>query len=154
MFQGEFLHNLDQKNRVVIPLKFRIFISDQERKGFFLTVTPLKRDEKCIRMYLPTQWAMVTEKIKREAYSSSDLDVVMRSFSARSEFADMDVQNRIVIPQRLIEYADLVKKKPVVLVGCVDHIQIWNQDEWHKVTVQCDEQLGKFGIEMKDIYGI
>lgn len=153
MFQGEFVHNLDSKNRIVLPSKFRFFLKKDAKNGFFMHVSPLTPD-KCIRLYTADGWAAVSAKIRRIASESDNMDAVLASFSVRSEFTEMDAQNRLVIPQRLIDYAGLEKRKSVVLVGCIDHIQVWNQDVWIGVAKRSEEELRRAGIRMKDIYGI
>ena len=66
MFAGEFKHAIDSKNRLVIPNKFRVFITEeQDKKGFFV-VAGLARD-RCLRLYTPTKWEKVIDKVRREA---------------------------------------------------------------------------------------
>lgn len=141
MFLGEFSHALDEKNRVVIPAKFRTFITDpQDREGFFILVNPNK-EVRCLRLYTMSRWKKVMESIKAEAAKSQDSAAVLRYFAARGEFAPMDSQSRIVIPPKLLEQAGL--KKDLVLVGIGDWIEIWNVEEYAAAMSQAQ------GVDVK-----
>ncbi len=132
MFLGEFPHTLDEKSRVVIPAKFRTFITDaQDREGFFILVNP-NPETRCLRLYTMSQWKRVMDSIKREAGKSQDPASVLRFFAARGEFAPVDSQNRIVIPQKLLDYAGL--QRDLIMVGLGEWIEIWNAEEYSAVT--------------------
>lgn len=139
MFQGEAVRKLDSKSRVIIPTQFRHFMGDEQPRGFFLAVVPLG-EEKCIRLYLPSEWKRVIQALRRIAPQSSNPDAFTRVVSAHAEFGELDGQHRILIPQRLIGYASLERGKDLVLVGCSNHIQMWNLQEWRR-TVDQDRKV-------------
>lgn len=152
MFQGEEIRRLDEKSRVIIPPKFRHFVGETDKVGYFLTVVPLM-EETCIRLYTPSEWNQIAASLKRLAPRSQNPDSFARVVSSHSEFADLDAQNRILVSQRLIEYAKLEKKSDLVLVGCTNHIQMWNLAAWRR-TVEADRQAMK-GLEtfVRGIFG-
>jgi MraZ protein len=128
MFLGEFAHTLDDKNRVVIPAKFRTFLTEpQDREGFFVIVSP-NPEERCLRLFTMTAWKKVSEQLRKEAGKSEDPAGTLRFFASRGEFVPTDSQSRLVLPQKLLEYAGL--KRDVVLVGNFEWIEIWNVHEY------------------------
>ena len=140
MFLGEFTHAIDEKNRLVLPAKFRAFINDPEdKKGFFIVASPVS-GEHCLRLYTKSGWKPVENKLRQEASKSKDPARYMRYFASRGEFVPVDAQSRLVVPQKLMDYAGL--KKDVLMVGNVDWIEVWNVGEYRAATESLDEEIG------------
>jgi MraZ protein len=140
VFAGEFKHTIDEKNRLVIPTKFRTFITDEgDKKGFYILASPIPT-EHCLRLYTMTGWKAVEAQLKRNADGAKDPNRYMRFFLSRAEFAPIDSQSRVVVPQKLIDYAGL--KDDVLMVGVADWIEVWNQDEYRAATESLDEEIG------------
>jgi MraZ protein len=140
VFAGEFGHTIDEKNRLVIPAKFRTFITDEgDKKGFFILASPIS-SEHCLRLYTMTGWNAVTQQLMKNADGVKDPSRYLRFFSSRAEFAPIDSQSRIVVPQKLMDYAGL--KDDVLMVGNVSWIEVWNVDEYRAATESLDEEIG------------
>jgi MraZ protein len=140
VFVGEFTHTIDEKNRLVLPAKFRAFINDvEDKKGFFILASPVM-GEHCLRLYTMTGWQPVAAKLRLEADKSKDPSRYLRYFASRGEFVPLDAQNRLVVPQKLMDYAGL--KKDVLMVGNVDWIEVWNVGEYRAATESLDEEIG------------
>ena len=140
MFVGEFQHAIDEKNRLVLPAKFRAFINDlEDKKGFFIVASPIP-GEHCLRLYTMSGWKQVAAKLREEANKAKDPARYMRFFASRGEFGALDSQHRIVVPQKLMDYAGL--KKDVLMVGNVDWIEVWNVGEYRAATESLDEEIG------------
>ncbi len=146
MFVGEFRHTIDPKNRLVIPAKFRTFITDPEdRKGFFIVASPVP-GEHCLRLYTMAGWTKVARQLREQADRAKDPARYMRFFASRGEFSGLDAQSRLVIPQKLLDYAGL--RRDVLLVGNVDWIEVWNVEEYGAATESLDEEIGDRGRAM------
>jgi MraZ protein len=140
VFAGEFKHTIDEKKRLVIPAKFRAFLENEhDKKGFFILASPVP-GEHCLRLYTLSGWRAVERRLKQGADQAKDPSRYMRFFSSRAEFAPIDAQSRLVVPQKLIEYAGL--KADVLMVGNVDWIEVWNVDEYRAATESLDEEIG------------
>lgn len=140
MFVGEFPHAIDEKNRLVLPAKFRAFITDPEdKKGFFIVASPIP-GEHCLRLYTMSGWKQVAAKLREEANKAKDPARYLRFFASRGEFGALDSQNRLVVPQKLMDYAGL--QKDVLMVGNVDWIEVWNVGEYRAATESLDEEIG------------
>jgi MraZ protein len=124
---------------MVIPAKFRAFITDaDDKKGFFVMASPVS-GEHCLRMYTSHGWQKVSRNLKLEADKTKDPARYMRYFASRAEFSGIDAQSRLVIPQKLMDYAGL--KKEVLMVGNYDWIEVWNVDEYRAATESLDEEI-------------
>jgi len=140
VFVGEFTHAIDEKNRLVLPSKFRAFITDPEdKKGFFIVASPTPA-EHCLRLYTMSGWKLVAAKLREEANKAKDPARYLRFFASRGEFGALDAQHRLVVPQKLMDYAGL--KKEILMVGNVDWIEVWNVGEYRAATESLDEEIG------------
>lgn len=127
-FCGEYEHALDEKNRLVVPSKFRTFIkTEEDREGFFLLQSPA-RDERCLRMYTPNGWRRQHEVIRREAEKAENPSEFYRMYASHAEFVPADTQGRVVLPQKWLDTAGLSRE--VLLVGSFDWIEVWDPKEY------------------------
>ena len=139
MFVGEFEHALDSKNRLVIPAKFRAFITNPEdRKGFFIIVNPVG-GARCLLLYTMAEWKRVARQLRLRADQVEDPARYLRFYASRGEFAPLDAQHRIVVPQKLLDYAGL--KKGVLMVGNIDTVVVWEPAEYRAAIESLDEEI-------------
>jgi len=123
MFCGEYEHVLDEKNRLIIPAKFRAFIAEEERQGFFLLRSPV-RTERCLRMYTPAGWRRQADAIRLEAEKRANPVEFYRLIAGLSEFVPADTQSRVVLPQKFL--ADLELGREVLMLGVFHWIEVWD----------------------------
>lgn len=119
MFTGEVRHQLDTKNRIRIPAKFKNELGEDFvfMKGF-----------QCVCVY-PRE---VFEKVvKEEIYTKFDRfskqsSVNLRRILSAIETPTPDEQGRILLSKSLREYAGISKN--VVTVGVLDHLEIMAEE--------------------------
>jgi MraZ protein len=130
VFVGTFEHSLDDKGRVVLPAMFRSHLAE---RGF------VSQFDNCLGVWTEEGFADVakrlTEKI-REGLAPQD---AMRAFSANAAEVKPDSQGRILLPQRLRDFAGL--ERDVVVIGAIDRIEIWDSSRWGDVSARADESL-------------
>lgn len=141
MYLGEYRHSVDQKGRIILPVKFR----DAMRAGCVIT----KGQDRCLVLYDRQGWAAYSSQIR----SLSQMDQKVRAF-ARSIFgsaADVvpDGQGRVLVAPKLREYAGL--EKDVVIAGVDDHIEIWDAERWDSVTAEADEHLQEVSQSLAEL---
>ena len=120
MFIGEYAHALDNKNRIVIPSKFREGLGEK----FVLT----KGLDGCLYAYPMTEWMILEEKLKKLPLTSKDARAFVRFFFSGANEIEVDKQGRGLIPQNLLEYASL--EKEIVSIGVSTRIEIWGKEKW------------------------
>lgn len=119
---GEFNHNVDAKGRVIVPSKFRDKLGD----AFVVT----KGFDKCLSVYDMENWAGVQEKLAAMPMLTEDSRTIRRMMVGSATEAECDKQGRVLLPAPLREYAGITKD--VVLIGNIDHIEIWSKEAWTK----------------------
>ncbi|MDD5952519.1 MAG: division/cell wall cluster transcriptional repressor MraZ [Oscillospiraceae bacterium] len=122
MLIGEYQHNIDAKNRVIVPAKFR----EDLGKRFYVT----KGLDGCL-FVIPSQgWEQLQEKIAAMPISKSRS--LQRFFFAGAAEVEPDKQGRILIPQNLREYAGL--EKDVTFIGTSTRAEIWSTENWNRIN--------------------
>ncbi|MFC1670644.1 division/cell wall cluster transcriptional repressor MraZ [Spirochaetota bacterium] len=124
MFVGEYHPNKDEKGRVAIPVKLRkAFSGDCLINRLVIT----HGFDKCIIAFREEDWDDFV-KIRLVPLSQSDPRnrMIMRHFLGGANYCDLDKQGRMLVPQYLLEYADI--KKDITILGLNDHIEIWSRD--------------------------
>ena len=117
---GEYNHSLDNKGRLFIPAKLR----EELGEVFFITLSM----DRCLCAYSAENWAGFSAKVSAMPYVKQRL---MRPLFAHAAKCELDSQGRTVIPQNLRAYAGLTKN--VTVVGCNNHAELWDSEEWKKV---------------------
>ncbi len=141
MFNGFEIHNIEEKGRLAIPVKFRKTIEDS------MVVTTRGYDG-CLTVYTLNEWRSFEGKLSRLSMADSRARRIKRWFSSNAEVLKMDRQGRINLPQHLIEFAGI--KKEVVITGVLDHLEVWSVENYEKQNLSGDpsEIEGLDGLEV------
>ncbi len=73
-----------------------------------------------------------------------------RAAFAAAEPADLDKQGRVVLSERLRQYANLVSN--VDVVGMNSYIEVWDQGAWEALETQVEEQGEVLASQMAGQY--
>ena len=143
MFIGEYNHNLDDKSRLAIPVKFRTIL----KVGAVIT----KGLDNCLFLYSKKQWEKIAKKLSELPVSQSKARAFSRLMLAGAMEVDFDKQGRINIPEYLKEFSNL--NKETIIAGLFDRLEIWNKKEWQKYKSKTEskssdiaEALGELGV--------
>jgi MraZ protein len=143
MLIGEYIHTIDNKNRVSLPAKFR------KEMGKSLVVTPGL--DNCLFIFTKKEWVKISEKLSNFSMLSADNRSFNRFMFGGATEVDVDSIGRFLIPDFLKTRASLSEK--VALIGVQNRVEIWNEEKWmeYKKTVekQADglaEKLGGVGV--------
>lgn len=118
MFSGEYSHSLDSKNRLMLPAKLRKELGED--------LMLAKNVDKCLSLYPRSTWDAFCAKL--DAMPSIETRAVKRFLIASAFETPVDNQGRILIPQKLYDYAGM--SKDVTVIGMVDHVEIWDTETW------------------------
>ena len=115
---GTYEHSIDAKGRLFIPAKLR----EELGVTFYLAMGV----DECLAIYPQETWNRFTEKFASLPMSQS---AAMRPLFANASKCELDSQGRIVIPQKLRNYAGL--EKDAVIIGVNDRAEIWSAETWN-----------------------
>ena len=139
MFRGSSYHTIDAKGRIIIPARFREIIRNGDKSGVMLS-----QMDKCLVAYAYEEWFKLEEKILSLAEKSDTMRRFRRVFIGAASECNCDKQDRILIPALLRLYAGF--NKEIVLVGVLDHFEIWSKDNWEKENATLEKDLQKEAV--------
>jgi MraZ protein len=133
MFRGSSYHKIDSKGRIIIPTRFQAVLKVNLNSGLMLSSL-----DGGLVAYPFDQWKKIEEKILALAEVSHGLRRFRRIFVGGACECIMDAQSRILVPQTLRDYAKL--EKDIVLVGVLDHFEIWSEENWKKESQMLEDE--------------
>jgi len=134
MFRGNSFHTLDEKGRLIVPARFRNVLGQSNVDG----VMASKMDG-AIFCYTFEQWQEIEQRILSLATKSEHMRRFRRIFIGGAFECLLDKQARILIPPALREDASL--NKEIVLVGVLDHFEIWSRENWAQEGAKLEKDL-------------
>ena len=136
MFTGEFNHTLDSKNRIFIPSKHR-----EELGEAFMAVRSIR--ESCIKVYSMEEWDNFLRPIMELPRKTSE--ATLRFLHRNATQVTPDSQGRILLPQGLVDHAEIVKN--AVIVGCGSYAEIWSEANYNKSVDDEDIEAIRAALE-------
>ncbi len=122
MFLGQYTYSLDSKGRVTIPSRFREELPD----GVVVT----RGLDRCLAVYPLAVWDEIAQKVTALPLTDPRGRALRRVFFADAVNAELDRQGRVLLPDRLREYAELESSAEVVIVGLDRFVELWNPERW------------------------
>jgi len=119
---GNFDHKLDAKGRLVIPACFR------EELGSRVVATSI--NDECISMYSEHNWDDVVERLGEISQQSPKGEKMQRRILAHSYKLEIDSMGRVLIPEKLRSFANIVQD--VCINGNNKKLEIWDSSLWQK----------------------
>ena len=141
MFKGMFEHQVDDKNRLRIPSKFKKELSGENGEKSYSFFRGMNR---CICVMSDDELDETISGIAEEGVSEATQASALFFGSIFS--AEEDAQGRVVLPASLKRMAGITKD--VVTLGRGRRLEIWSAERYYEYIegVDYDEQLKKLGI--------
>jgi len=131
MLMGEFHHNIDEKNRLIIPSKFRSELGER----FIIT----KGFDKCLFVYSEAEWNKMIEKVGTLQFTRKNVRAFERALIGGASITEFDKQGRINITSPLVHYANI--QKECVIIGVNERLEIWSLEEFNKYMQDNEDSL-------------
>ncbi len=142
MLIGEYIHTIDEKSRVSMPVKFR------KELGKKIIITPGL--DSCLFIFTTKEWEKVSKKLSDSGSDLSFLKADQRSFNrymfGRAAEVEIDAIGRILIPDFLKTRIGL--KDKAAIIGVEDRVEIWNDKEWSKNQEAVEKQAGELAEKL------
>ncbi len=126
-FVSLYFHNLDSKNRLFVPVRFR----DDLGENFYV----MPGEGSCLFLYPKDTFEEIAEQYRR---THRDIKQQTKFFSAVS-VATVDNQGRVTLEGRHVSHAGLVKE--VAVVGGGRRVEIWPMEKFKIVNDEDDNAI-------------
>lgn len=137
-FTGEFHYNLDSKNRLSIPAKYRKALKPENNGVFVIT----HGFDKQLVVYPLIEWTLVEHElgslnsVKRK--NRSFIRAIIRS----AHHVNLDANGRISIPDKLLSFAGI--EKDITIIGMIKKFEVWSP---HRLS---EFDSGQMDIDSED----
>ena len=136
MLSNNFKHNVDSKNRLFVPAKYReelgeTFVVSQSIRGNYL------------KIYSHAEWEKYIAPIKLLPRKTSE--EALRFLIGNSIEVSPDGQGRIVLPQSMLQFASIIKG--TVIIGCGDYAEIWAEESYENNQAEQDMEALRAALE-------
>lgn len=127
-----FRHNLDAKNRIFIPAKFR-----EELGTEFVIAANLHPGVHCLNIYTVEEWEKyirpIMEKPRVEA------EKILRKLNRLATRVTPDSQGRVLLPESLTAYIGAGgEDREMVINGCGFYAEIWTAKAYDEMLAEED----------------
>lgn len=140
MFIGEYRHSRDSKGRIIIPARFREDLGDK--------VILARGLDGCINLYTPEQWGKLLAELQKLPSTKKETRMYIHMFTSRASECEFDAQGRVLMPQSLIQEAAI--EKNCVVVGVMDHVEIWASDRWDAYYANASENFEELAEQLTE----
>jgi len=141
-FRGSYQHSIDHKGRVSIPARFRRQLSGEADETFVV----VRGLESCIALYPSDEFRRLDERLRSRSFTDETNRRYQRMLLFESRDEVLDAQGRVALPPRLIAHAKLTKE--VLVVGLLDHLELWNPELFEKYLQSSDRSYEDIAGEL------
>jgi len=141
MLMGEYVHTIDAKGRVILPVDFRAELGE----SFIIT----KGLDDCLFVYGQAEWDILSTKLKQLPLAKPEARAFVRFFFSGARMLECDKQGRFLVPGNLRSYA--VLEKEVVLIGVSNRIEVWSKAKWTEYNDEINPAVTKIAETLVDL---
>ena len=141
MLINTYTHSMDAKGRVFMPAKFREELGER--------FVMCRGTVKCVFVFSREGWDAFTANIVNIPTTDMKLQTFIRRLYASASEAETDKQGRILLPQKLRDYAGL--EKEAVVNGVQNRVEIWDPAEWDRYLDGSDEDFDEIFAKLAEL---
>jgi MraZ protein len=138
MFLGTFSPRLDDKNRLILPAKWRPAFES----GIVLT----RGQERCVFAFPRAAFEALVDELAGAPLTNKDARDYSRMLLAGAQDEVPDKQGRITVAPLLREYAGLTRELAVLGVG--RRLEIWDATTWQQLQEQGEQAFSERATEI------
>ncbi len=148
MFRGISSISLDAKGRLAIPTRYREELQDIFDGQLVVTVAVNEHcvgEAGCLWLYPLAEWERLEQTISKLPTLNKMAGKLRRFLIGNATECEMDAQGRLLLPEKLREFAQMDKK--LILVGQLNKFEIWNEQAWNAKERDWLENTDNEGLE-------
>ena len=139
MFTGRYVHALDAKGRLMVPMRYRAELQE----GFYI----ISGDDPCLVIYPLGEYRRLSDKVAAMPRSSPTARAFSRRVFGGAQEASLDGVGRVLIAAYLREAAGITDE--AVLVGVNTCIEVWQPERLQETEAREAQQLPSIQADME-----
>lgn len=141
-FLGEAECRLDSKNRISLPSTFQRQLPPEAQGQFVVN----RGFEKHLVLYPRNVWDVISNEINQlNLYIRKNRDFARYFFRGASELK-LDSHNRLLLPKRLMDYAEI--ETNVILFGYGSKIEVWSEELYNNLLLDEPQDFASLAEEI------
>jgi MraZ protein len=141
MFLGHYEHTLEAKGRLSIPKKFR----PELIAGGVLT----EGLDGCLFLFPKGKWEALAKKLAAAPLTRKDARAFARLLTFGAFDVELDQQGRVLLPEKLRQFAQIVKK--VVVAGAIDRVEIWGKQRFDRYLEKIESRSEEIAEKLTEL---
>jgi MraZ protein len=129
MFLGQYQHNLDEKGRLMIPVRYRELLA----AGAFI----MQGFDRCLMVMTDDHFKEVYERIDAMNMADPNARLLRRLILSTAYPVEIDKVGRILVPQMLRQVNGLDGE--AIVAGQGEYFEVWNPLEWNEQINQLQD---------------
>jgi MraZ protein len=129
MFLGQYQHNLDEKGRLMIPVRYRELLA----AGAFI----MQGFDRCLMVMTDSHFNEVYERINAMNMADPNARLLRRLILSTAYPVEIDKVGRILVPQMLRQVNGLDGE--AIVAGQGEYFEVWNPVEWNEQIDQLQD---------------
>ncbi len=125
LFSGNYKYSLDDKNRIIIPAKFREILNAEGIDKLYLA-----RGDTHLFLFPFPVFLELCEDLKTWDFTKESNQNYVRLFFSEAFDVTPDKQGRVTLRKDLCEEVGI--NHEVVLIGVLNRIEIWASERWRE----------------------
>lgn len=142
MFTGEQRKQIDKKDRLVIPKRYRDELEPDGEKRIVAVYL-----DKCVQVYPWKNWLVVVKTIFELPILDPETRALQRIWGKIAEETELDNEGRLTLSREMREKAGI--KEDIVLVGAMNRLELWDTTTWDEqnTVLPSAEEVGKSMVQ-------
>ena len=124
LLTGTHPRTLDDKKRLALPRRLR------EQMGNPTTLFVAPGPDQSLWLYTQEALEAQAAKIDQAPGGDGEARTFRRLYFAQTEAVELDRAGRLLVPDRLMQFAAL--RHEVVILGVCDHLELWDAPRWQE----------------------
>jgi MraZ protein len=134
MFLGQYQHALDEKGRLTIPARFRELLDG----GAYIT----QGLDPCLVVMTSASFAQTMSDLGAMNMADPNARLMRRVILSNAYSIDVDKSGRVLVPQKLREFARL--QGDAIVAGQGDYFEVWNPGAWDEQMKQMQDTQANY----------
>lgn len=150
-FRGSFSRQVDSKSRLALSRQFKRVTGVRVKDGPkpFLVLTKGLND--CVWGYTEDEWPKLEQRLRDNQFQDQESRDFVLEMMRHVEDAGIDSLGRVLIPQSHLDIAGVEKGDEVLVLGMLDHLEIWNPQRYED-HIKRSREKASYEEKSKDLF--